>query len=176
MRPVTLLTCAATLLVGVALLAPRHVRAASAGVPAGETDRTPLAVIVNSANPVASVALKELRSIFLGRRTTWEHGRRITVVLREPGHPVRQAALQLIYGMSEPELTRHLLHQAFNGDTAGGPRMLSSAVGVRRFVVNVPGAIGLVSTLDVDSTVKTLKVDGLSPTDLGYPLFVARRD
>lgn len=147
---------------------------AAGGSEGRATERTSLAVIVNRANPVSSVSLNELRSIFLGRKTTWEHGRRITVVLREPGEPERHAALSTLYGMTEPELTRHLLHLTFTGETAGAPRTLSSALGVRRFVVNVPGAIGLVAVGDVDASIKTLKIDGLAPSDPGYPLTLDR--
>ena len=147
---------------------------AMAGVaaPTPAASRSHLAVIVNRANPIAGLSRRELRALFLGDRAAWSHGRRVTVVLREPGQPERSAALRLIYGMSEADLTRHFLHQTFNGSSAGGPRTLATADGVKRFVFNVPGAIGLVRLADVDDTVKVVSVDGTVPGDAAYTLLV----
>lgn len=153
------------LLDGVVAGAPADHRAA-----APEVARTHLAVIVNRSNPVATIGRRELRSLFLGERTTWASGRRVTLVLREPGQPERSAALRLIYGMSEADLTRHFLHQTFTGSSSAGPRSLATADGVKRFVFNVPGAIGLVRLADVDDTVKMIQINGAAPGDQGYEL------
>jgi ABC-type phosphate transport system substrate-binding protein len=131
-----------------------------------------LAIIVNKANPTDSISLAELRNIFLGERIQWSNGKRITILMREPT-PERQAALHLIYRMSEPDFSRHFLHASFIGQTVTPPRQLSSAMGVRRFVVNVPGAIGYVRASDLDGSVKTVKVDGKSHGDPGYKLMVS---
>ena len=135
-----------------------------------EVARLHLAVIVNRSNPIVSVGRRELRALFLGDRTTWTNGRRVTLALREPGQPERAAALRLIYGMSEADLTRHFLHQTFTGNTSAGPRTLATADGVKRFVFNVPGAIGLVRLADVDDTVKTVQFNGVAPGDAAYEL------
>jgi phosphate transport system substrate-binding protein len=134
--------------------------------------RSHLAVIVNRANPVANISRRELRAIFLGEQTAWQHGRRATPALREPGDPERVAALRLIYGMSEADLSRHFLHRAFIGGSTVGPRTLSSVEGMKRFVFNVPGGIGLVRLADVDDTVKALKVDDAAPGDATYTLVI----
>jgi phosphate transport system substrate-binding protein len=167
-------SAAVVLLAGVLAL-PGRVGAARRGsepvaVPA--VARTPLAVIVNRSNPIDAIGRRELRALFLGEKTTWPHGRRVTPVLRAPGHPERAAALRLIYGMSEDDLARHVIHQTFNGGGAGGPRALATADGVKRFVFNVPGAIGVVRLADVDDTVKALKVNGASPGEPSYTLFM----
>jgi phosphate transport system substrate-binding protein len=136
--------------------------------------RTPLAVIVNRGNPVDSIGRRELRALFLGEKTTWPHGRRVTLVLREPGQPERTAALRLIAGMSEDDLARHFIHQTFTGTTASGPRALATADGVKRFVVNVPGAIGVIRLADLDDTVKAIKVNGAGPSDADYALVMGQ--
>jgi ABC-type phosphate transport system substrate-binding protein len=140
---IALLLAARLLLAGAAAAGSARTDPA-APAPAPAAARSHLAVIVNRANPTGTLNRAELRSLFLGERTTWTHGRRVTLVLREPGQPERDAALRLIYGMSEADLTRHWLHRTFTGGSTAGPRTLSSAEGVKRFVVNVPGAIGLV--------------------------------
>lgn len=164
---------AATLLLAAALAAPRGATAAdrSRSEPAAPAvARTPLAVIVNRSNPIDALGRRELRALFLGERITWPHGRRVTLVLREPGQPERAAALRLIYGMSEHDLTRHFIHQTFTGGNASGPRALATAEGVKRFVFNVPGAIGVVRLADLDGTVKALKINGAAPGEPGYAL------
>jgi phosphate transport system substrate-binding protein len=165
---------AATLLLAAALAVPGGAAATGPGRsdPAATGAQTPLAVIVNRGNPVDALGRRELRALFLGERTTWPHGRRVTLVLREPGHPERAAALRLIYGMSEDDLTRHFIHQTFTGGNATGPRVLATAEGVKRFVFNVPGAIGVVRLADVDETVKALKINGAAPGDAGYTLLM----
>jgi hypothetical protein len=165
---------AASFLFAASLVGPDGIVVAGspASKPAAAPDKTrvPLAVIVNRSNPVDAVARNELRTLFLGERPTWPHGRRVTLVLREPGQPERAAALQLIYGMSEDDVTRHFVHQTCTGGTATGPRALATAEGVKRFVFNVPGAIGVIRLADVDDTVKVLRVNGTSPGDPHYPL------
>lgn len=137
--------------------------------------RSHLAVIVNRANPVANISRHELRAIFLGEQTAWQHGRRATPALREPGDPERAAALRLIYGMSEADLSRHFLHRAFMGGGTAGPRTLATAEGMKRFVFNVPGGIGLVRLADLDDTVKAIKVDDAAPGDAAYALVIPER-
>ena len=166
------------LLLAARLLAPGGVVAGASRTdpvppaPAVALSRSHLAVIVNRANPIGALNRTELRSLFLGERTTWTHGRRVTLVLREPGQPERAAALRLIYGMSEADLTRHWLHRTFTGSSVPGPRTLATAEGVKRFVVNVPGAIGLVRLADVDATVKPLAINGAAPGEPSYPLII----
>lgn len=129
-----------------------------------------LAVVVNRSNPLSTLSRGELLAIFRGEKPIWPHGRRITLALREPGQPERAAALRQIYGMSEADLTRHFLHQTFTGGSAAGPRSLATADGVKRFIFNVPGAIGLIRLADVDGTVKTITIDGVAPGEPGYLL------
>ena len=52
------------------------------------------------------------------------------------------------------------------------PKTLSTPVGVRKFIFNVPGAIGFLRASDVDATVKVLRIDELLPEDRGYKLRV----
>jgi ABC-type phosphate transport system substrate-binding protein len=164
---------AATLLLAAALALPGGALAADprrSDSVASPMRRSPLVVIVNRTNPTETLGRRELRALFLGERTTWPHGRRVTLVLREPGQPERAAALRLIYGMSEDDVSRHFLHQTFTGSSAGGPRALATADGVKRFVFNVPGAIGVIRLVDLDDTVKALKVNGIGPADPHYAL------
>jgi hypothetical protein len=129
-----------------------------------------ITIVVHRSNPVDSVSFAELRRIFLLERQTWPHGRRITVVLREPRQPERIEALALIAGMSEAEFERHVLFQTFRGNVGWGPRAIRTADAMLRFVFNAPGAIGHVYASEFDGSVKALRIDGLSHDDPRYRL------
>jgi phosphate transport system substrate-binding protein len=132
-----------------------------------------MAVIVNLSNPVNDLTLKELRSIVTIQRTQWPNGRRITVALHEPGYPEREAVLRRVYGMNEAAFTRYFLHATFTGQIPNGPRQLATSEGLRRFVVNVPGAVGFIRLIDVDPSVKTVRIDGQAAGTPGYSLTVS---
>jgi ABC-type phosphate transport system substrate-binding protein len=129
-----------------------------------------IAIIVNQENPVDNLTLQELRTVFLGERSHWPNGRRITLVMMEPGQLERKAILHEIYRMNEGDFSRHFLQGLFTGEVFVSPKTLATPVGVRKFVFNVPGAIGYVRASDVDGTVKVIRVDGHLPDDKDYVL------
>jgi hypothetical protein len=129
-----------------------------------------VAVIVNLSNPVTDLSLKELRSILMMQRTQWPNGRRITVALHEPGYPEREVVLRRVYRMNEAAFTRHFLHATFTGQIPNGPRQLATSDGLRRFVVNVPSAVGFVRLTDVDASVKMVSINGQAAGATGYAL------
>lgn len=133
----------------------------------------PLAIVVNRSNPVSGLSLADLRTIYRGQRSRWSNGRRVTLVMRDPGAPEREAILQALFGLDEDTYRGGLLHSVFTGKANDAPKILASTNGVLRFVFNVPGAIGYVRASEVDASVKTLRVDGRLPGEAGYRLEVA---
>ena len=130
----------------------------------------PLAIVVNRSNPVDDLSFTELRTIFLGGRSHWANGRRITLVMRQPGDPERKAILRDVCGMNEDQLNTHFLRGLFTGEILVSPKILDTPAGVRKFLFNVPGAIGYLRVSDVDGSVKTVRIDNLLPGDKGYKL------
>jgi ABC-type phosphate transport system substrate-binding protein len=141
-----------------------------AAIPAREAE--PLAIVVNRSNPMSEISLADLRKLYRGQKSRWSNGRRVTLVMRDPGTPEREAILQTLYGVDEDAYRRGFLQAVFTGEAIGAPRVLASPNGVLRFVFNVPGAIGYVRASEVDATVKTLRVDGHLPGEAGYRLEV----
>jgi hypothetical protein len=145
--------------------------------PSAPPDKPPgaeqsLAVIVNQSNPVTNLSHEELLKIFLGERSHWPNGRRITLVMIEPGRPERTAMLRDLYRMTESEFSRHFLHGLFTGQVFVSPKTLNTPIGVCKFVFNVPGAIGYVRASDVDDSVRVIRIDGHLPEDKDYSLRV----
>jgi len=134
-----------------------------------------LAIIVNQANPVDQLSLAELQAIFLGERSHWPNGRRITLVMMESGHPEREAMLRQVCRMSESDFRRRILQGLFTGEVLVSPKTLATPVGVRKFIFNVPGAIGYLRPEDVDDSVKVIRIDGHLPGDEEYALRIAER-
>jgi ABC-type phosphate transport system substrate-binding protein len=155
----------------------------TAGVAVSEPRQTPttpdhaiatahasLAIIVNNENPVSELPIGELRRMMLGEVSRWPDGRKVTVAMREPGRPERDAVLRLICRMSDQDFTRYLLQATFRGELQSGPKILDTPNGVRRFVFNVPGAIGYVRGDEVDPSVKVLRITGASPGTAAFGL------
>ena len=127
-----------------------------------------VAIIVNQSNPVENFSFDDLRKIFLGERSHWPNGRRITLVMLDPSQPERKAVLRDIYRMNKKDFNNHFIQRVFSGAVFVSPRNLATPPDVLKFVFNVPGAIGYVRASDVDSTVKVLRVDGRVPADKDY--------
>lgn len=134
-----------------------------------------LAIIVNRDNPIENLSMADLRTVFLGARSHWANGRRITLVMMEPGQPERDTLLRDVCRMSESDLRRRYLQGLLTGEVLVSPKTLASPVGVRKFVFNVPGAIGYLRPGDVDDSVKVIRIDGHLPGDAEYPLKIAER-
>jgi ABC-type phosphate transport system substrate-binding protein len=150
-------------------------RAPQVRVEAARPKQESLAIVVNQANPVDNLSLQELRMVFLGERSHWPNGRRITLVMMEPGQPEREAVLRQVCRMSEADFRRHFLQGLFTGEVLVSPKTLATPVGVRKFIFNVPGAIGYVRPEDVDETVKIIRIDGRLPGDDEYALRISER-
>src|ERR1700741_1583943 len=56
-----------------------------------------LAIIVNPSNPIENCSFEELRKIFLGEKSHWPNGRRITLVMLDPAQAERKVVLRDIY-------------------------------------------------------------------------------
>lgn len=135
---------------------------------AGEVQ--PVAVIVNRSNVAANLTVQELRRIVKGEQATWPDGKRVTLVLRHPGSPERQSLLRRCCKLGENDYKRLLLLTAFRAEFEFEPRVVASAASVRKFVVNVPGAVGVIPLADVDDSVKVLSIDGRPPNSSDYPI------
>ena len=142
--------------------------AGGVSMPAPARAQQPVAIVVDRDNPRSDIGLEELRSLFLGKRGEWPDGARAVPVDLEAG-PLRRAFCATVLRMSEAEYDRYWVDQRVRGAGAG-PRTLSTAGLVLRFVARVRGAVGYLPWSRVDGSVKVLTVGGLRPDQRGYPL------
>lgn len=129
-----------------------------------------LAIVVNQSNPVDNLGLVELRKVFLGETNHWSDGRRITVVMLDPGKPERQAVLSQIYKMDDKDFNNYFLHGMFTGEIHSAPKSLATPTEVLKFVFNVPGAIGYLRAAEADENVKVVRIEGHLPSDKDYAI------
>jgi ABC-type phosphate transport system substrate-binding protein len=129
-----------------------------------------LGIVVNRSNPVENLSFAELRKIFLGEQSHWSNGRRITVVMLEPGKQERQAILAQIYRMDDKDFNKHFVQGMFTGEIHAAPKTLATPAEVLKFVLNVPGAIGYVRVAEADESVKVVHIDSRLPGDKDYSI------
>src|SRR5688572_9520782 len=122
-------------------------------LPLGAAAQDSYKIIVNPANPIASLSKKELSDIFLKKISTWDNGQPVQPVDQAQASDVRQAFSREMLGLSPDNAARQ---QA----AAGGDPALSVATDreVLAFVRLKPGAIGYVSSNAVVTGVRVLAV------------------
>jgi ABC-type phosphate transport system substrate-binding protein len=129
-----------------------------------------LAVIVNKASKLSDVTSVDLAKYFKADKTKTPDGTKLVIVMQDPGHGAREAALKDIFKMSEEAYNEHFVEATFTGAVAAAPKSLPSAAAVKKFVAETPGAIGYVHASEADDSVKVLKVDGQAPGEAKYGL------
>jgi ABC-type phosphate transport system substrate-binding protein len=129
-----------------------------------------IAVIVNKDNSTDAVSFRDLSKIFRQEKQYWEDGKRIYLILQEAGSPEKEIVLQRLYKMKGEELKQFWLIKMFRGEITSFPKTFSSNEAVKRFVSEVPNAIGFIDASSADETVKVLRLDGKLPRDAGYVL------
>lgn len=139
--------------------------------PARDHDAIPLVFVVNRKNPVATLSVADVRMMLLGERSHWPNGARVTVVMRDPDEPERDAVIRLVCKMDDRSYTRMVLRAVFTAELQSAPKLLGTPAGVMRFIYNVPGAIGYVRASEVDDSVKIVRLsDAPAGAAFGFTL------
>lgn len=116
-------------------------------------------VIVNAANPAASISPSELRRMFLGDKTSWEGGAKVAAATPAAGTPEYGLAIKKATGMSQADFKRYMLQMTFVGKAVTLPRAFETSAALAHFVGTTPGAVACVPTAAVVAGVKVLKTD-----------------
>lgn len=99
-------------------------------------------VVVNPSVDVATLGEDQFKDIYLGRKTSWDSGAKITVVLSEsgPGNDALMARL----GKNSSQFTTGWKKLVFTGKGAM-PEMVKDDAAVLALVAKTPGAIGYIA-------------------------------
>ena len=112
-----------------------------------------LAVVVNHTNPVSSLRLIDLGSMYRGEDLHWAHGGRIKLVNRETSSPERKQFYRTVLN-AKPDQRFYVI----NTPIAVQSLIRRSDEAVLRFVTAIDGAIGYVRVSEVNDSVKVILI------------------
>lgn len=113
-------------------------------------------VVVNKSNNAGPLSREEVRRIFMGEKSSWPGGKRITVLMLARDQPERGVILGEVFKMNESDYTRYFLQAAFTGRVQAAPKDLLSATQMKTRLAANPNAIGYLKKRDVDDSVRVL--------------------
>ncbi len=154
-----------------ALLALILAAAIGLGSPlAAQTKAGDLAIVVHPSTPVAELSFAELRQVFLGERQYWNANVPVVLLIRAPTSNERNAVLNVIYQMREPQFKQYWIAKIFRAEMTSTPKVVYSNESANQLVSSIPGTIAFMSASDVKPGIKVLKIDGHLPGEPGYRL------
>jgi hypothetical protein len=103
-----------------------------------------LVVIVNGANPTASLTAAQVRAYFLKKKEAWPHGEKLRPVDREGESAERTTFLKEVLGLTSAELKRHWIERQYASGEQPAAEVADEA-SVVKFVGFFKGGIGFVT-------------------------------
>jgi hypothetical protein len=115
-----------------------------------------IVVVVNTANPVASLSEEDVRRIFMGRMRLFPKGEAsIEAVDHDESRPIFVQFYHAITGLTPAKLKRQRASFLFSGK-GRLPASLPDDAAVIDYVVTHPGGIGYLNADQVDARVKAV--------------------
>ncbi len=134
------------------------------------TSSSPIAIVVHKDSQVENMSLDDLRSIFLADQQFWPDRTRVILLVRAPQSDERDFVLNRIYQMTEAQFRQYWIAKMFRAEVPRGPKIVFSTDMALDLVVAIPGSISFIRADEVTDDIKVIRVDGLLPSDPGYPL------
>lgn len=155
---------ASILLAGLVVAFDAGAQGVRAEASAAEPQATGFQVVINGANPIGELSIKEIQRIFYKKSTHWsgwqEDGKvvAVTPIDRERGAEVRRIFSKAVFNKTASAIESYWQRQIFSGDDIP-PERLATEQDVLEFVSRHRGAIGYVSEDAVlGKDVKRLKI------------------
>ena len=141
--------------------------------PVAAQARGDLAIVVNSETPVTSLSFAELRQVFLGDKQYWNKDMPVVLLMRAPTSAERDAVLNVIYQMKEPQFKQYWIAKIFRAELSSPPKIVYSSESTVSLVSALPGAIAFMAAGDVKPGLKVVRIDGHLPGEAGYRLHLS---
>lgn len=114
-----------------------------------------IAIVVHPSNPVTNLTMEQLQDIYAGKIRNWKEiggeDMEIVVITRAEGSGTRDTFIELIMNKGKVEETSSVLQKPSNG-------------AVKATVAGNENAIGYIGLGYIDSSVKAIKIDGVTPS------------
>ena len=130
----------------------------------------PVAVVVQTNNPVNSISMSNLREMFQCDRSAWPSGTRVKLFSRGVGTPEHNSMVRVLYHSSENEYNQMWVMKQIRGETSCKPTELPSKGMTIEALRAFPGALALIRLSEVTPEMKIVSVDGKKPDSPDYPL------
>jgi len=114
-------------------------------------------LITDNTNPVSELTAKDVKSIFLGKKTVWGDGSHITVFTYTDSS-VNDAFMKEMVRKTSQQYITYWKKSLFTG-TGLPPMNFDSDEEVKAAVAAKPGSIGYISASALDAKVKILRVN-----------------
>ena len=109
----------------------------------GTAQAEELVVIVNAANPNASLTQQQAKAYFLKKSPSWANGEKVRPVDRDGDSPERTAMLKIL-GYSSDELKRYWIERQY-ASADQPPASVPDEASVLKFVSFFKGGIGFIT-------------------------------
>jgi hypothetical protein len=129
--------------------------------------RAQIVIVTHPSVTAADVPLVRLERLYWGDTNQLESGQTATLGELEP---IMADFYRKLLRKTAKEVAMRWLKVIFSGNARKPPVQFATAVDLKRFVAQTPGAVAFLASADVDASVKVLRVDGLAPGDPRYPL------
>jgi hypothetical protein len=129
-----------------------------------------IAIVVRPETPVENLSLSDVRKLLMGDRQFWANNLRVTLLIRAPSSHERDVVLKTIYQMSEAQFKQYWISKVFRAETSSGPKIVYANSMANELVLNVPGMVAFVDSMEVPKGLKVIKINGTLPGDPAYPL------
>jgi ABC-type phosphate transport system substrate-binding protein len=113
-------------------------------------------IVVAKSNKADPLSREEVRKLFMGEKSSWPGGKRVTVLMLAANQPERGVILREVFKMNESDYTKYFLQAAFTGRVQAAPKDLPSAARMKSRLAANPYAIGYLNKGDVDDSVRVL--------------------
>lgn len=110
-------------------------------------------LVVNSASPVAGLSADQMKDYFLGKKTAWDDGSKVVIVVIKDG--ATSDALLAKLGKNSQQFKTSWKKLVFTGK-GSMPEQVESDDALIALVAKTPGAIGLVDKAKVKDGVKAI--------------------
>ncbi len=130
-----------------------------------ETLHAQIAIVANKEFPLQHLSVKEVKKIFMGRRTTFE--KEGAIFLAEY-LPLTEKFCRKALRTSTARYRKHWIQIVFSGGSAAPPKSFKSAEELKSFLRRNRTAIGYLDWEEVDDSIRVIPVDGKVPTDPKY--------
>lgn len=121
----------------------------------GGAEQDEIAVVVSRANPTSRVEQRELRPLFQTTRTEWSSGVRAVPLNLPEDNSLRMDFDRVILGLDPDGVKKYWIDRKIRGGERP-PKKVPSSGAVLRIVAKDAGAIGYISSRDVDNSVKVV--------------------